>query len=231
MNASAEAAASNKLPVAPNAPAVVPFWLSVLGSILSSVLTAVLILGLSLYLAVVGENQPGAVLRELSPQVQLVPDAVFGTVPGTVDGRPLVRRAQTTMLADGYTICGGRKFGVGSETSAFARFHPERYQFQAYSCQSQAYEPHPLRQLQAVLFFWNGSYLGADSSQPSFRPIIIGRTADTIVVEYNLFHWDGAGYQATGGTQIVRFQLADDRKSVEPEDPFPPVATPDRDGR
>jgi hypothetical protein len=200
---------------------------------LSSVLTAILILGLSLYLAIVGENRPGAVLRELSPQVQLVPDSAFGTIPGTVDGRPLVRAAEATLRARGYTICGGRKFTVGSHTPPFTRFHPERYQFQAYSCQQEAYpSTRPTRQLQAILFFWNGSYLGTDSSQMSFRPIIIGRTADTIVTEYNLFHWDDtAGYQSTGGTQIVRFQLSDDRISVEPQDPLPSVATTSRDGR
>lgn len=195
---------------------------------IKTLLIGLVIFVLSLYVAILGENQGGALLRDAAPQVQLVPDQTFGLpLPGIANGLPLRQEALRDITKRGYVDCNdvGNPAHPEPAPSAF-----ERYQFQAFSCRKEEYPASPpnplLEQLQNVLFYYDGNFIGFDSGQPSFRPIIKDRTADTIVVEYNLFHWTGPayGYQATGGTQEVSYRLSDQKDGVVPQSPLPPVA-------
>jgi len=207
-----------------------------IGGVVSSVLVSLAILAGSTYLALVSENQGGFIVRDIAPQVQVVPAAVFGRLPFTRSGQPL-QAAELRQLHSRlhYAQCTGDSIDA------------TKYLFQAFACQEAAGQSDPANCLtrtnqatapprQRVVFFYDGRYLGTDAKCSDYATRILDRASDSIAVEYTIYHCLPVAraaclYQSTEGTQIVDFRLSEDKRAMIPENPLPPVAMPTRDGR
>lgn len=224
----------NGNPPAPAAPAAVEIrehsvptllWTGCLSScvsgVISTLLVALIIAGGSLYISVRGENDAGFVLRDVAPQVQLIPDNAFGRVPGTQSGIPL---EHWNMAYINRKMPYMKSCGQGQVDNA-------RYLFQALTC-SDSRNTDPNAPRDRVFFFYNKHFLGTDSLVPSFRATIKDRDSATITVEYDMYHWNGTAYEPTYGTESVPFQLPFNRRNVTiAESPIPPQASHTADGR
>lgn len=80
----------------------------------------------------------------------------------------------------------------------------------------------PLPTDQHVFFFYDGTFLGTDASDPSAAVTVAQTDSDTVTVTYLLFHPEDTS-TGTAGSASVRFRWSSDQ--VRPLDPIPPSDT------